>query len=330
LNKLFENAGRGHFHGRRTDATVAIYGMLKGLSMKANSTLVVLLGASLAACTFAGCGRGSASSVGSQVNPVVAPSPIPVAQAAVREALKYPPKTVLEWSTATAPTKTGASLVRGTVQGKSVPGSPRHKFEVTLAPEEETGEWKLVFVVVNNRLLFADHSALPKRATTDVSEETDGLFNAADRVPITEASHQQKSPEPAASAEPVAPPVEADSNDTAEEETTADDRTTASSGEVASTYDEEPGLISSDEEPESPEASEPESPTLASPAVIRTWRSTSGMFSVEAIYRGVSDGRVSLEKLNGTILSVPIEKLSIEDQEWIVAQDLRDALSLDD
>jgi len=54
-----------------------------------------------------------------------------------------------------------------------------------------------------------------------------------------------------------------------------------------------------------------------SPYVSRTWTDSTGKFTVEAKYRGVVGGKVRLEKADGSIVFVPIERLSKRDQEWI-------------
>jgi alkyl hydroperoxide reductase subunit AhpC/uncharacterized cupin superfamily protein len=49
----------------------------------------------------------------------------------------------------------------------------------------------------------------------------------------------------------------------------------------------------------------------------RTWSDASGGFHVTAKFRGVVNGKVKLEKEDGEIVNVPLEKLSEEDQKYI-------------
>lgn len=50
---------------------------------------------------------------------------------------------------------------------------------------------------------------------------------------------------------------------------------------------------------------------------LRTWKDSTGVFSVEASLVDVTDGKVQLKKADGTTLSVPLEKLSESDQAYI-------------
>ena len=50
---------------------------------------------------------------------------------------------------------------------------------------------------------------------------------------------------------------------------------------------------------------------------MRTWTDTSGSFHVEAKFRGVKDGKASLERANGQVISVPMAKLSDADRQFI-------------
>ncbi len=54
---------------------------------------------------------------------------------------------------------------------------------------------------------------------------------------------------------------------------------------------------------------------------FRAWTDATGSHTVEAEFRGVVNGIVSLEKKNGTIIKLPVEKLSKEDQEWLRQRD---------
>ena len=49
----------------------------------------------------------------------------------------------------------------------------------------------------------------------------------------------------------------------------------------------------------------------------RTWTDAAGSHTIEAEFRGVVNGVVSLEKRDGKIVKLPVEKLSKEDQEWL-------------
>jgi peroxiredoxin len=50
---------------------------------------------------------------------------------------------------------------------------------------------------------------------------------------------------------------------------------------------------------------------------FRTWSDTSGSFHTTAKFRGVVAGKVRLEREDGTVISVPLDKLSDEDQQYI-------------
>jgi len=52
----------------------------------------------------------------------------------------------------------------------------------------------------------------------------------------------------------------------------------------------------------------------------RTWVDTTGKFRVRAQLVDVQDGNVRLKKLDGSVISVPIEKLSQADQDWLAKQ----------
>jgi hypothetical protein len=68
-----------------------------------------------------------------------------------------------------------------------------------------------------------------------------------------------------------------------------------------------------------PQASvaKPRKKSAAAAQQIRTWRDATGQHSIDAEYRGMTGTIVSLKKRDGTILKVPLERLSDEDQEWI-------------
>jgi hypothetical protein len=47
---------------------------------------------------------------------------------------------------------------------------------------------------------------------------------------------------------------------------------------------------------------------------FRTWTDTTGKFKTDAVFVEFKDGIVQLKKRNGSVVSVPIEKLSTADQ----------------
>ena len=53
------------------------------------------------------------------------------------------------------------------------------------------------------------------------------------------------------------------------------------------------------------------------PAASRTWKSISGRFSTEADLLGLKDGKVQLKKTDGTVIDVPLERLSDADQQYV-------------
>ncbi|KNZ79832.1 Actin cytoskeleton-regulatory complex protein sla1 [Termitomyces sp. J132] len=53
------------------------------------------------------------------------------------------------------------------------------------------------------------------------------------------------------------------------------------------------------------------------PDKIRTWHDRSGQFRVEAAFLGFNNGKLRLHKVNGVIVEVPSEKMSIEDMKHI-------------
>jgi len=52
----------------------------------------------------------------------------------------------------------------------------------------------------------------------------------------------------------------------------------------------------------------------------RIWRDATGQFETEAQFLGMAAGKVKLRKKTGSMIDVPIERLSTEDQEWIRKQ----------
>lgn len=67
---------------------------------------------------------------------------------------------------------------------------------------------------------------------------------------------------------------------------------------------------------EVPAAEEP-APAPAPNPKRRTWTSSAGQFSVEADFVSFGAGAVKLKKLDGSEISVPLERLSEADQKWI-------------
>jgi hypothetical protein len=59
------------------------------------------------------------------------------------------------------------------------------------------------------------------------------------------------------------------------------------------------------------------SPRGTRSSATRTWSDSTGAFSVEAEFAGVEDGKVKLRKADGKTVSVPLDRLSKEDQDFI-------------
>jgi hypothetical protein len=51
---------------------------------------------------------------------------------------------------------------------------------------------------------------------------------------------------------------------------------------------------------------------------LRVWTSRSGHFQVKAKFLGTSDGKIILERTDGTVVKVPIDMLSEADQQFLV------------
>ena len=58
----------------------------------------------------------------------------------------------------------------------------------------------------------------------------------------------------------------------------------------------------------------------ASAMVVRTWKSHDGVHSIDAEFVECKDGRVSLRKGDGDVISVPVSRLSAEDQAYVIEQ----------
>ncbi len=52
-------------------------------------------------------------------------------------------------------------------------------------------------------------------------------------------------------------------------------------------------------------------------AVAREWTDSSGKHRIQADFLDFQDGHVRLEKTDGNIISVPIERFSTSDQQWV-------------
>ena len=57
-----------------------------------------------------------------------------------------------------------------------------------------------------------------------------------------------------------------------------------------------------------------------SPASARKWTDSTGKYTVEAEFLEVQDGKVRLRKENGSVISIPMDRLTWEDQEWVRRQ----------
>ncbi|KDQ64469.1 hypothetical protein JAAARDRAFT_75108 [Jaapia argillacea MUCL 33604] len=53
------------------------------------------------------------------------------------------------------------------------------------------------------------------------------------------------------------------------------------------------------------------------PEKTRTWRDRSGQFRVDAALLGYRDGKLRLHKVNGVVIEVPAEKMSVEDMKYV-------------
>ncbi|KAL1305733.1 hypothetical protein AAFC00_007318 [Neodothiora populina] len=62
-------------------------------------------------------------------------------------------------------------------------------------------------------------------------------------------------------------------------------------------------------------------------ARVRTWTDRSGSFKVEAEFIGLKDGKIHLHKQNGVKIAVPVQKMAIEDLEYV---ERATGVSLDD
>lgn len=70
---------------------------------------------------------------------------------------------------------------------------------------------------------------------------------------------------------------------------------------------------------ESPRTSSATAPTLSeTKALPRVWTDKSGQFQVEAALVGFKDGQVSLRKTDGTVVTLPLERLSEDNQDYVI------------
>jgi hypothetical protein len=69
---------------------------------------------------------------------------------------------------------------------------------------------------------------------------------------------------------------------------------------------------------EPPSASTP--PPSLKPGTLRTWSDSSGKFKVEAELVKIEDGQVVLRKRDGSVVRVPLDKLSREDRLFALSQ----------
>lgn len=58
----------------------------------------------------------------------------------------------------------------------------------------------------------------------------------------------------------------------------------------------------------------------AQPAAMRMWSDDSGKFRIEAEFVSVADGKVQLKRKDGKVITIPLDRLSKADQEFIAQQ----------
>jgi formylglycine-generating enzyme required for sulfatase activity len=56
-------------------------------------------------------------------------------------------------------------------------------------------------------------------------------------------------------------------------------------------------------------------------ALARKWTESTGKYTVEAEFVDFKDGKVRLKKESGTVVAIPLERLSAADQEWVKQQE---------
>ncbi|KAH9825736.1 Actin cytoskeleton-regulatory complex protein sla1 [Teratosphaeria destructans] len=64
-------------------------------------------------------------------------------------------------------------------------------------------------------------------------------------------------------------------------------------------------------------ASKDQSKSKPNQARVRTWTDRSGTFKVEAEFIGLRDGKIHLHKQNGVKIAVPVNKMAVEDLEYV-------------
>lgn len=67
------------------------------------------------------------------------------------------------------------------------------------------------------------------------------------------------------------------------------------------------------------EAAPPDKSASAALSVLRVWTDRTGKFQVQAKFLGVEAGKVKLEKPDGPVVSVPVDRPSEADQRFIGA-----------
>jgi hypothetical protein len=70
----------------------------------------------------------------------------------------------------------------------------------------------------------------------------------------------------------------------------------------------------------------PAAPTTSAATAMRTWSDVTGTHKIQATYLGFADGGVKLKREDGREITVPLESLSKEDQEYV--QQAREAAEI--
>jgi actin cytoskeleton-regulatory complex protein SLA1 len=68
--------------------------------------------------------------------------------------------------------------------------------------------------------------------------------------------------------------------------------------------------------PQPPKKEQPPKPAATEPT-NRKWTDATGNHTIEAEFGGMANGKVKLKKADGSVITIPLEKLSEDDQEWI-------------
>lgn len=74
-----------------------------------------------------------------------------------------------------------------------------------------------------------------------------------------------------------------------------------------------------------PAPAQPRDETRSSAKPLRTWTDVTGQFKVRAEFLEIADGKVQLQKEDGSTIAVPLEKLSAADRRWLARQAKRPA-----